>query len=717
MGLDAGPALVGPGLGPVGHVVDGARRAHGDGRGEGGAAGEDQTAANRVRRRGRRRRSGEEPAGRGTEHAEALGQAPLAHRREGGARHVLDGPGQRRGEDAGAEEDGQEDVGVAGLVADPPEVVTGRRRGTGDGVAHRRLVVVGAGRRSAGEVVEAGLDRSEPVDDHHRDEHELDGDEEEAGDDRPVPLPSHQVHDRVGPAHEAHREGEGEDEPPHRIALPVGWSRTSTAPVRPSTTTTSPRETRDRTLRCPTTTGTPCSRARIARWESGLPVSATRPASDGRSGARPGSRVRTTRTSPTAGSSNTTRPLPRPPPAPTPPRRSCPSATTTPAADSRNVAGSGVTGADGAAPATAMPSRASAQLGPPEVGHVGAEEGPPVLQPSAELADERARELVDPAHPQAEGLADGQIARDPGHGGTDVGERVSLGQRGRGQRQGDRRAGDDVVVGPPERSAGGHGSHRRLGAGAPQVVEQRAGEHLVAVEAAQVARGPIEAAQQLCVGQGTWRRHGVEGAVDLDQELGRERRHRPAQPADPPGDDQATKVRPGVERPPGAAPGRSVAEELQVGDDLVVHDEDHRRPPQPAAGGRAREAQDVGHRIGERLDPEVLLEPAQGVGEGLGHRAGPEQRAGADRGDGGDRSALQEHRPVPVQRPLDVLGPAEARAGPDVRGPAAAAGRRRRGPAPGRRRCRGPDRCGPRRSGGPPPRRPPAGADPPPPPR
>src|SRR5690606_18772693 len=119
--------------------------------------------------------------------------------------------------------------------------------------------------------------------------------------------PPHQVQEEV-----PDRCGRGDDDRGvgdatgvHAATSWVGWvddATTLTSPVLPSTTTSVPGANRRTASSTPTTVGTPSSRARIARCESTLPVSATRPRNPGSIGARLGSSVRTTSTAPSDGS-------------------------------------------------------------------------------------------------------------------------------------------------------------------------------------------------------------------------------------------------------------------------------------------------------------------------------------------------------------------------------------------------------------------------------
>ena len=118
----------------------------------------------------------------------------------------------------------------------------------------------------------------------------------------------------------------------------------------------------------------------------------------------------------------------------------------------------------------------------------------------------------------------------------------------------------------------------------------------------------------------------------------------------------------------------------------------HGRGGQPAPPDRSRDVQRPDHPRSERGHPEVHLERPEGIREGLGDRARPEDRARRQRRGpaGGDRPRLQEPQPViVVEGPLHVLGPVERSGG--VVGEASQAPATRRGQQGACTRCRGAD--------------------------
>ena len=311
----------------------------------------------------------------------------------------------------------------------------------------------------------------------------------------------------------------------------------------------------------PTTVGTPYSRARIARCDRTLPVSATsppRPGSSGRqagierahdehvAGGRRDRRADVHR----AGAAST---------AGAPARvaaRSATSGTTTPSSVRRNDAGSG-------GPAAAASRRSSdseppeetsaGQLVEPEAGDVErrGQDGA-IGEAPAELGRDASGELVHPTDTQPEGLPDGRpVAGRGGCGRRGVG-RVGTGGSRKGERGTDRRwreAEQDRVpgdqLGVVERGvlgAGGgeHAQCRRRGRGVIGVlVEQQTGQHLVAVQRGERRPGALQDPHQLVGPQRGELGHGPQlGVHDVDEVAG-ERRQGHAQASDPPGGAQA----------------------------------------------------------------------------------------------------------------------------------------------------------------------------------
>ena len=194
------------------------------------------------------------------------------------------------------------------------------------------------------------------------------------------------------------------------------------------------------------------------------------------------------------------------------------------------------------------------------------------------------------------------------------------------------------------------------------LVEQQAGQHLVAVQRGQ---RPVRAAEQpheLPRGERGDRGQGAQVGVDVGDQVVGQRRQRDPEPSDAPRRLQPAGRWPGIELGPEgwAPPGEP--EQFEVGGHVAAHRDDDRRLPQPAGAGGAGDGERLAEPVAERRDPQVLLERAERQPERLGDRARAEH--GADGAglvaDRRDRPALQQHEvTVVVDRPLDVLRAAE----------------------------------------------------------
>src|SRR5688500_15073275 len=127
---------------------------------------------------------------------------------------------------------------------------------------------------------DALFDRLHPLEDGRGHQTYLGGEQEHARHQRAVPFPPEQIDEQVGPRHHEGDEPEQVSEAPeHHASSPPATIPTS--PADPSIESLVPGAKRVTASGTSTTVGTPNSRARIARCERTLPVSATRPESRG----------------------------------------------------------------------------------------------------------------------------------------------------------------------------------------------------------------------------------------------------------------------------------------------------------------------------------------------------------------------------------------------------------------------------------------------------
>ena len=162
--------------------------------------------------------------------------------------------------------------------------------------------------------------------------------------------------------------------------------------------------------------------------------------------------------------------------------------------------------------------------------------------------------------------------------------------------------------------------------------DQQTGERLVAVQADERALAVAEHGEQLVVAETVEGGHGGEVGVDALDEVDGQVRQGAAQAADAPRGTEATGRRPRIEPAQQPAPrGASTPSTREVGGGHAV-DGDHERAAAEARGRRrAGQRERLAQPVAQRLEPEVLLERRQRVGERLGHGAGPEHRAGRRR--------------------------------------------------------------------------------------
>src|SRR5262245_39912282 len=124
------------------------------------------------------------------------------------------------------------------------------------------------------------LNPAQSIDSGHPDKCDFGDEEQRGGHEGPVPLPPVQVNEDIAGR-------EGDDEHAETVSVPLhagsccGRSSRCISPEVPSTCTRVPAGNSWVAAGTPTTTGPPNSRARMARCESGLPVSATRPGGPG----------------------------------------------------------------------------------------------------------------------------------------------------------------------------------------------------------------------------------------------------------------------------------------------------------------------------------------------------------------------------------------------------------------------------------------------------
>ena len=224
-------------------------------------------------------------------------------------------------------------------------------------------------------------------------------------------------------------------------------------------------------------------------------------------------------------------------------------------------------------------------------------------------------------------------------------ERRALGVRLGDRREGQRRAGD-----------GGGGGGR----------DQQPDERLVAVQADERAPAVAQHREQLLVAQVVERRDRGEVGVDVVDEVGRRgRRARCA--ADRPATPRAGGGPAAADRGAAAARrGRLDAEQGQVGGGDAVDGDDDVAAADGPRGGRAGQQQRLAQAVAQRVEPQVLLERRQRVGERLGDRAGSEHRARRRR-QRRDRARLQQaqvhrRRRRPTRRPAGRRRPRPASA-------------------------------------------------------
>ena len=323
-------------------------------------------------------------------------------------------------------------------------------------------------------------------------------------------------------------------------------STSSTVPADPSTITTSPSANCSGAPTTPTTAGTLYSRARIARWLSGLPVSATRPTIDRqRAGQRGVEGAHDEHLAGGARGSWVTAARARPAltpigPVPLP----LTSGTMLPSAARRNRAGNGgVLGlrrpghAGGVETAHHVDQLAQGQVADVARGA----ELPAQLQPLAERLDGDDHQLLHPAHAQPQRLTSqrhlvvGAARREAGGSGTG-GKARSPPMRGGNSA---RATGDEAMISasfsprPRPRATAESATEAPVVADWP-LLEEEPGEHLVGVEGAEGLLGVAQHGQQLPIAEPAGVGHGSQVVVDLADQVVGDARHRPAQSPDAP---------------------------------------------------------------------------------------------------------------------------------------------------------------------------------------
>ena len=177
----------------------------------------------------------------------------------------------------------------------------------------------------------------------------------------------------------------------------------------------------------------------------------------------------------------------------------------------------------------------------------------------------------------------------------------------------------------------------------------------MAVQADERPLAVAQQGQQLAVAEAVDGGHGGEVGVDAVDQVDAEVGQRGAQPADPPGGAEPAGGRARIE-PAQDAASRSVgSEQVEVGGGDTIDGDDERAAPQGAGRRRAGQRERLAEAVTQRVQPQVLFQCRQGVGERLGDGAGPEDRAPRRR-QCRDRASLQQvQRAVVVDGPFDVL--------------------------------------------------------------
>ena len=182
-------------------------------------------------------------------------------------------------------------------------------------------------------------------------------------------------------------------------------------------------------------------------------------------------------------------------------------------------------------------------------------------EPRAELQRGSRRELLDPADAEAQQLPHRRLAAGRGGGGRQRdggwGKADAVADRGGDEAEQHGMAGDQFIVRPVGGSrlrraasvredAERSGCGRRLAAVAG-LVEQEAGEDLVAVQRRQRLMRPAEEADEVSRVERRRRRYRAQVGVDLLDEVVGQRRQRDLQPADPPRRLQPPRRRPRIQ--------------------------------------------------------------------------------------------------------------------------------------------------------------------------
>ena len=551
--------------------------------------------------------------------------------------------------------------------------------------------------------VEAPLDAPDAVADEPADDADLGGDEDRRGDLGPVPLPAVQVEEEVDAGREQRDDGGGAADrlafmppPPRRSRSESGRDERDGAGVAVDGDDVAVAEALVAPAR-PTTVGTPCSRARIARWLSGLPVSATRPArrgmtvgqarvevADDEHAARPGPRRRPSWT--------WTGAVTVPPPAPTAPARrpdraGAPAAaappTARPSSSSRKRAGRARRRDASGAPivGTSATRRADGALELVEARwrtSSAARSAPRATRRRAELDGGPRHQLLDPADAQPQRLAgDGRAvghrrrrrARPPARAATMLGERRRrrrcAAARARARRARVRRARRADVPSACARAIASRASEAPVTRGRRGRRDQQADERLVAVQADERAPAVASTASSCSSRQVVERRDRGEVGVDVVDEVGGERRRARCAAGRP-------ATRPAGGGPAGAGRGAAAARGAasstpssgEVGGGEAVDGDDERRCARTARAGDVPASSSASRRP-SRSGSSHRSCSSVASGSGNVSATGPGPNTVPDVGGSVviGRACSRRRRAVGVDGPLDVLRAAERAAG------------------------------------------------------